>query len=174
MWRVLTKAASRVGSGAIKCSSNIVNAHVHLLAQDDGRQVSRIVRVICKILVEHTDKWRIEEIIGGPQKWQQVALPDLTISPFYLFFLSEFTDNVETSFDIERSTLPFWCNELTEVARTVGGERRVLFHQKGFLRTFYKHVVGHKKNCQGRKIFGLGIGGKWRKREEEEILRKKI
>jgi hypothetical protein len=85
VWRVLTKAASRVGSRAIKCSSNIVNAHVHLLAQDDGRQVSRIVRVICEILVEHTDKWQVEEITGGLQKWQQVVLPELTISPLHFF-----------------------------------------------------------------------------------------
>jgi hypothetical protein len=72
-----------------------------MLAQNNGRQVGRIVRVICEILVEHTDKWREEEIIGGLQKWQQVALPKLAIRPLHFFFLAECTDNVETSFDIE-------------------------------------------------------------------------
>jgi len=70
VWRVLTKFTSRVISRALKCSSNIVNAHIHLLPQDDGRQIVRIVRVIREILVEHTEKRWIEETIGGLQEWQ--------------------------------------------------------------------------------------------------------
>jgi hypothetical protein len=144
VWRILTKAASRVRSRAIKCSSNIINTHVLLLAQDDGRQVSRIVRVICEILVEHTDKWQVEEITGGLQKWQQVALPKLTISPFHLFFLSEGTDNIETSFDIERSLLPFSCNDSPRRPGLSGGGRRGLFHLEIFFRDFLRTLGGPK------------------------------
>jgi hypothetical protein len=119
VWRILTKATSWVINRAIKCSSDIFNAHINLLAQDGRRQVDGIVRIKMQVLIENSDKQRVEEICGGLQQWQQVVLFELTISPLHRVFLLELTDNVEMSFDIERSLLPFPLYELTGVSGTV-------------------------------------------------------
>lgn len=166
--------ASRVGSRATKCIGNVINAHINMLAQNNGRQVGRIVRVVSKMLIEDTDKWWVEEITCKRQKWQQVALLELAICPLHLFFFSEGTDNVETSFDIERASLPFPLYELIGMTGTVGRGRRDRFHKKCSLRTFVEQLVCQIKFAKEGKFLKSQSVGNVRKEQGKSFDEKEM
>jgi hypothetical protein len=132
-----------------------------------------VVRVISEILVEHTDKWWIEKIIGGFKRDKR-SLPKLTICPFHRLLFTECTDNVKTGFDIEGFLLPFPSDKFTRVVRTIGRGRVGGFHEKHSFRTINKHLVCHKFFSKEGKIFVFKWAGNLRGREKKRFNRKEM